>query len=296
MIALSLFGVVACSDDGSEVLKESPIENETPNDETPSNDDYENPDTEIPQEQPDQSPDEPGSTDEPTLPVSGTSSIARSYSTGAGQWKSFREYEYLPDGKVSKVSWITHTPNERKGFNTYHYDGELIKKIVTEYGDETIFLWENGRIVRSENHSVGVLKNYTLYAYDDRGNVGATEIYHRQSNGGYLLSFTTVYLYFQDGNVYKALTYTPSATEGEDPILLKTQTYEGYSSAPNPFPMVNILPNIKAQKNLPTSYRHEANGVELQYSLSYEFREDGYPLQRTVSGAGASETTTYQYY
>ena len=103
------------------------------------------------------------------------------------------------------------------------------------------------------------------------------------------------YLYFTDGNLYKQFSYAPSPN-GEEPILLSTRTYEGYIDSANPFPMVEILPTVKTQSKLPSSFRVEEGGVDLAYNLSYEFGNDGLLKKRTARSAQATEVAVYIYY
>lgn len=282
LMAFTVLIAAACADESEHISRKPP--EEKPVDQTP--------DEQQPGEPGQPGNDNPGEPEEP----SGTSTLARSYETGAGQWRSYSRYEYLPDGRVSAISWKTYTPYERTGSYRYEYDGTSLKRIVTDYGDEQVFVWKDGRVERSENYRGGVLKDYTLYGYDEAGNVGAKEIHYRQPSGEYVVGFRFVYLYFTDGNLYKKLTYTPATNPADEDVLLTTETYDGYSDAPNPFPMVTILPDRSVQKNLPSSYRFEGHGSDLHYSLSYTFRDDGYPLSRTVTGVGAAETTVYKYY
>ena len=78
--------------------------------------------------------------------------------------------------------------------------------------------------------------------------------------------------------------------------LLSTRTYEGYIDSANPFPMVEILPTVKTQVKLPSSFRVEENGVDLIYNLSYEFGDDGLVKKRTATGAQTTEVAVYSYY
>ena len=59
---------------------------------------------------------------------------------------------------------------------------------------------------------------------------------------------------------------------------------------------LEILPNVQAQPYLPGTYRVEENGVTLEYSFTYEFREDGLPMKRTTRKGGDIDVTTYKYY
>jgi hypothetical protein len=92
------------------------------------------------------------------------------------------------------------------------------------------------------------------------------------------------------------MVYAPPASETEEPLIISTETFDNYLNKPNPFPVVEVLPNIKAQKELPASYRYEGNGHDLQYNFSYEFREDGQVGKRTTTGPRGVEVAVYYYY
>jgi hypothetical protein len=116
-----------------------------------------------------------------------------------------------------------------------------------------------------------------------------------QPDGNFKLSTVGVLFHYVDGNLYKHLVYTPSNGNDEELYLVSTSTFENYIDKDNPFPMIEVLPGINVQKKLPGTYRHEANGHDLRYNLSYEFREDGKVSKRTVTGPTA-EVVVYQYY
>lgn len=149
--------------------------------------------------------------------------------------------------------------------------------------------------MRSEKIINGQKTAYSEYDYDSDGNIGAQALYNRQASGEYKLSLLFVYLYFTDGNLYKQLTFIPIAGS-EEHQLISTRTYEGYSNVLNPFPAIEIVPGVVAQRTLPASYRLEENGADLLYQFSYQYRADGLPARRATSGAGQAEMTTYQYY
>ena len=58
-----------------------------------------------------------------------------------------------------------------------------------------------------------------------------------------------------------------------------TRTFEGYSNTFNPYPMIEIIPEVVAPHTLPASYRREETGVNLLYNFTYDFREDGLPVR-----------------
>ncbi|HEX6892468.1 MAG TPA: hypothetical protein VF141_17295, partial [Chryseolinea sp.] len=82
----------------------------------------------------------------------------------------------------------------------------------------------------------------------------------------------------------------------EEPVLISTETFDNYLNKPNPFPVVEVLPNTNTQKLLPALYRYEGNGKDLQYSFSYDFRDDGKVGKRTTTGPATFEVAVYHYY
>src|SRR5690606_19318601 len=135
--------------------------------------------------------------------------------------------------------------------------------------DETIFKRDDqNRITRSEEFREGVMKKYSIYSYDQAGNIGEMAIFHRQPTGEFVMSSLFVYLYYSNSNsVYKRLTYYPL---GDDEYAVITeQPYEYFSQILpwNPFPMVDILPEVNAQPLCPSRYTLERDGNEYVYDL-----------------------------
>jgi hypothetical protein len=220
----------------------------------------------------------------------------KAYTVIAGNWSITKSYEYNEDGLISKIFWEQNTPYHSEGTYLYHYNqaGQVIKKVESALV-ETIYTWQDGRIIKAEKYNEGVLKQYTLYGYDDAGNIGESAIHDRQQNGEFKLSLLFVYLYNLNGNIYKQLTYTPIAGV-EEYSLLSTRTYDNYLNKENPFAMVEILPNVNSQPNLPGSYRVEENGHNILYQFTYEFGLDGRPTKRTATSSSGSEVAFYEYY
>lgn len=221
---------------------------------------------------------------------------AKGYEVVAGAWSYKRNYVYNEDGTLALINWEQRTPGLLEGTYQFEYDnnGNVIKKTINavEYKQ---YIWENNRIVKSETYKNDALKEFTLYGYDDAGNVGEVAVHYKQEDGSFPLSLLFVYLYHIDGNVYKRLAYSP--IEGsEDYNLLSTQTYEHYLNVENPFSMVEILPNMKTQLTLPLSYRVEENGHDITYDFDYEFDDQGRPTLRRATSSTGSEVADYHYF
>lgn len=222
---------------------------------------------------------------------------AKGYSTVAGGWGYKKQYVYNDEGKIFRVLWEQMAPgNSLAGTYTYEYDATgNVAKMISSDMTETIYVWKNNQITKEETFKDGILKKYIVYGYDPAGNVGESSIYHRQPNGEFKLSLVIVYLYRQDGNIYKQLNYYPG--EGsENHQLLSTKTFEEYSTSENPFTMVDILPNKKTQPNLPLSYRSEEGDHNIFYQLTYQFNTAGQPTIRTATSSIGTEVAHYEYY
>lgn len=222
---------------------------------------------------------------------------AKGYRVGSNNgWSTLRTYEYNEQGLISKILWEQNTPGNLSGSYAYTYNDAGQVTQMTESGNyTTTYTWENGRIVKSEKYREGVLKSYSLYGYDDAGNVGETAVFYRQETGELKMGFLFVYLYFNNGNIYKQLSYSP--IEGsEEYALLSTKTYDNYLTQSNPFTMVEILPTVDTMLNLPGTYREETNGHDFLYQFTYEFDAAGRPTKRVASSGASSETAYYEYY
>jgi len=221
----------------------------------------------------------------------------KGYESFGGGWRSKRWIEYNERGEISLLHWDRNTPGYSEGTMSYHYDasGRIIKLVENPVTERT-YTWENNRIVKAERFNSGVLRQYTLYSYDDAGNIGEVAVFDIQPNGEFVHSLLFVYLYYTNGNIYKQLSYAPIGDTGEY-SLLTTKTYEDYHlDKVNPFSMVEILPGVNSQPNLPGSYRVEEGGNNILYHLTYEFNAEGLPVKRTASSSSASEVTNYEYY
>lgn len=217
----------------------------------------------------------------------------KKYETVSGGWRASREFQYNDKGEVNSITWATHTPFVTTGSYTYHRENGKVVRMTDQFGFVTNYDWKDGRVIKSERIEREQLKQRIEYAYDDAGNVGEMVYYDRQPDGTLQRSMVILFLYYLDGNIYKKLTYY--VEEGKEPELASAQTFEDYLAQPNPQPMVETLPHLNAQPNLPRSYQLEIGGQTLRYEIQYQLRADGLPTQRTLRGGGNTETTTYVY-
>jgi hypothetical protein len=222
--------------------------------------------------------------------------MPKGYEVNGGGWNLRRTFHYNASGKVSKIQWDSYTPFHRSGTDTYYYNSSNQLTRINSYpGQDVFYYYDGARIVKEEKVDNGVVDRYTEYAYDDSGNVGSFRTFYLQSDGRFELGLSVLLLYYQDGNLYKKLDYAPTGNSDET-YLVATTTFESYREEENPFPMVQVLPNVSTQKQLPSSYRYEANGHNLLYDFSYEFRTDGKVSKRTARQGTTSETAAYNYY
>lgn len=225
------------------------------------------------------------------------SGLPKGYDARGGTWGQKKTYEYDEKARVSKVNWETYTPYKRTGTDTYYYNQwDQLTRINSGSGHDVLYSYVDTRIFLVQRIENGVLDGYTNFDYDEHAHLAGYQIFDSRPDGTFINTTIVVLLYFPNGNLFKKLVYTPAASSEEEPYLVSTETFDGYLDKENPFPMVDVLPNVKTQKNLPASYRYEGNGRDLQYYFSYEFRQDGKLSKRTVTGPGPGETATYEYY
>jgi YD repeat-containing protein len=222
--------------------------------------------------------------------------MPKGYETSGGGWGMKKTYEYNTKGNIARVVSETYTPYPSTDIYTYYYNdaGQLIR-INTDPGHDIIYYWENARIVKQDQIRDGVIRSYSEYGYDDHGNVASYRTFYLQPDGSFSLSTTTLLLYHVDDNLYKKIIYLATSNPEHEVIISET-TFDNYLDEENPFPMVEVLPNMKTQKSLPGSYRVNTNGQDLLYTFSYEFRLDGKVGKRTATRGNTSDVAVYHYY
>lgn len=224
------------------------------------------------------------------------STKTKGYTIGGGGWTYSREYSYNEDGSLAVVAWEKNTPGFSSGTYEYFYDAQgKVVKVVDSPMHNNVYTWEGDHIVKEERFKEGVLVKYTLFGYDVAGNIGEVAVHYKQEDGSFPLSLLFVYLYHNDGNVYKRLAYSPIAGK-DDYSLLSTYTFEHYLDVANPFSMVEILPNVHSQPQLPQTYRVEEGGKDILYQFTYEFDDQGRPTKRMAASTVGSEVAYYHYF
>ena len=229
------------------------------------------------------------SDDEPT-------GFTKGYRTGqtAMGWSSSRFFQYNNDGTIARIVWEAYTPSRTGGQYTYEYINGKVSRENEHVGRYTTFTWENGKIIKQETFVNGSLAEYKLFGYDQVGNIGEAALYYRQPDGSFKMGFLMVYLYYNDGNLYKHLVYSP-VQDSDEYALVETRTYSGYlTNRTHPFP-IELVPNKKAQINLPSAYQLEKDGQTFSYQFTYEFNSAGSAVKRFTTGP-SSEVTTYEYF
>ncbi|MCU0368507.1 MAG: hypothetical protein MUF39_06725 [Cyclobacteriaceae bacterium] len=222
--------------------------------------------------------------------------LPKGYTTAAGNgWSDKKAYEYDEQGRVTKV--ITQQ-NALVITENYHYNAAgVLTKITESDFSETIFIYDNdGKVVKSEKYKDGILKAYKVFSYDPAGNVGEVAWFTRQPSGDIILSMVFVYLYYDNGNIYKRMVFNP-VQDSEELVQVSEETYDGYLQKENLFPVYELVPGKSAQPWLPTTYHYSNAGIEYSYAFTYEFDEAGRMIKRNVlRNGGIVETNRYEYY
>lgn len=218
----------------------------------------------------------------------------RSWESLGGGWSSKNTYEYDEQGRISKVHWENRSPGLRQGTYTYYYAANGLVERINRYPNvDDYFTHENGRILRSKTIRDGVMKSYTNYEYDLAGKVIGAVQYYLQPSGEYKMSMRYHYTYHPSGNLHQRLHYTPDAGGGFS--LVEKHSYEDYTRTANPFLLMELVPNLQSQAQMPASYSLDAHGMSLSYNFRYDTNREGLPVTRYTSGS-ANEVARYTYY
>ncbi|MBN1116579.1 MAG: hypothetical protein JXA77_05225 [Bacteroidales bacterium] len=119
---------------------------------------------------------------------------------------------YVIEEAQQRTEWVSPDNTERDMYKTYEYNdaGELITIIMNRENHEpakTEYSYNlNGQIEKESHYYQGELSSYSLYTYDNRGNVKKLEKYSIDSNGNEILSTSTEFDYDDKYNPYRAFS------------------------------------------------------------------------------------------
>ncbi len=173
-----------------------------------------------------------------------------------------RTYHYDLKGRITKIITERNAPhNPTTITDTYFYDTQdRVTKINKWLGRDVIYIWNNDRIIRAEVYQDDELIQYANYDYDDMDNLVGVEPLYKQNDCSFKMSGVTVYLYFDDGNLYKSRTYNNPGNDHE-PLLITTRTYKNYLNINSPVSLFEFLPIVNSQNKLAGSYRYENHSI-----------------------------------
>lgn len=204
--------------------------------------------------------------------------------------RSKKTWEYASDGKISRVLWEEQTAQLFTGINNYYYDdeGKLISiSMVTGEGEK--FIWDDGKVVRSEKMSNFFIVGYSTYEYDSNGRIQKKTDFIIKAGGEFDPEASHVYEYYPDGNLKKHSTYIRD--HNLNWVLNASLTFNQYSNDFNPAPL-EIIPTFRIQQHLPVMFYLNGEGINFSHYYAYTYNAEGLVTKRTTIG----ETTTYVYY
>ena len=199
-------------------------------------------------------------------------------------------YEYRFDGKLSRI--ISRWPSDDI-LNEFFYneDGSIaqLKGFQTSpFYDSTIsdtyYLWENGKIKRSNYFINNILQSYSIYEYE--GDQISKRIDYKAGDSD--PAFISRFLYDEEGNLKQQINI--SLVPGAENFN-STVTYK-YLDKDNPIPTNAIIPGMPIKNKLLDSWQIEKNGSITNFAYTYEFNADGKPVRRI----NRQEIITYEYY
>jgi hypothetical protein len=202
-------------------------------------------------------------------------------------------YLYNAQGKLHQVRVER---NNQVINRSYQYDGYGFLVRVSEGGLEEIRYTRaaHGGISKAETYRANKLHEYRIFSYDNAGQIGEEALFERQSSGEFELTRVTLFLYYTHGSLFKRMIFVPEQNNESDFTLASEETFNYHIGKQNDFPMVEIVPDRKAQLWLVSDYQLTVNGVNRSFSYDYTYDEKGRAVQRTTQGK--FETVSYAYY
>ncbi len=208
------------------------------------------------------------------------------------------EYFYRADGKISETTYTSSLVGGGAGTSVYNYseDGNLIRiddELMVTHWD---YIWEDDKIIRSEEIVDGLKRSYNLYEYDEKGHISSkTQYFFEETSQSYKTSSREEYLFNKEGNLYKVYWFSWNDSDNEYKQYGDT-TYEDYSEIINPFSLNEIIPGLRVQTNLYGTFKwrygapDEYEGV-VHYTYTYD--SEGKPV---IGEANNGDDMKFEYY
>ena len=223
-----------------------------------------------------------------------------SYESTSSGFSVIADYTYDTEDRMQKISWERSNAGITRGSDVFVYDDagrmtELVRSITGLTDETTKFTWDNDKIFASATYSNGNKIGFSFFDYNERDQLISVEIYRNDGGVGFLRTDSIGFTYHHDSNVYRVFKYAFDY-DSQRLVLISTETFSEYLPAPNPVAIIEILPVVNLQTNLPKEYTVANNGGSRNvYTIQYQLRPDGYPRERIVTSGGTSERTVYTY-
>ncbi|MBT1704780.1 hypothetical protein [Chryseosolibacter indicus] len=228
--------------------------------------------------------------------------ILSSTLTNWQNWSLNTKYEFTEDGRQSRIEWQRETGAVTAGKDVFSYNENnkviSLSRSVTGLVDETIsYVWMDDKIIASKNYSNGQQYAFSIYDYNEKGQLIASVYMIRDEGGiGYLRKTENSYTYSNDGNLFQVYEYNFNA-ERLELELVSVKTYLGYiSGSSNPVDDYEILPNVKLQHALPTGYTIATTSGVTEYKVQYVLKSNQYPQEKKVTSEGVEPLVTQYFY
>ena len=206
-----------------------------------------------------------------------------------------REFTFDAQNRVSKVRNISFFVGgtQLESIIEYFYSSDnLLEKTVTDSGFELEYLYEGGRIVRTNEYINGELSQYHTFGYDDKGRLHEFITWQEIPETGLTPKAKEVYLYDSNDNLsFQFLYYYDTGINGHTLLTsFEYSDYDNYREAESRFDAHAFNPLAALKKNnagkMITRNRQGNIGMIDTYNYVYDAR--GNVTEKTT-------TTTYSY-
>lgn len=181
---------------------------------------------------------------------------------------------------------------------SYNSAGKVDRVTLQEdgYKIETRYLYENGKVVKTEEYFNDHLSSYVYYTYNPHGKLISSLTFQTDDFNQFREYWKHTYTYHENGNLHVQTTYLKGPAS--DWALFQTFRYEDYDNRPN-FEYLTahpVLPEVITQQNNPGRLIHtNGHGVAATSTYAYEYNSDQYPVKKTVSSPKNNFTIEYSY-